>query len=146
MEQMQCFATLSPQNVTSRQFDNSASHQVIRCSANISKERFTHPVFDISFGLTPLTGIFIVRGKKQCLPDHKVCWSDFKIPSQALRELLLQSDDEENAITAGGDSSGRVTHATSVIGYTCNIADSSRNNSMAVRCAKSGTIRFVKGK
>lgn len=144
-DQVPCTASIDPQHGVARQFDGDSVHEVIRCSARISKEhRFTHPVFDISFGQTPLKGIFILRGSSQCSSNKELCWSDFRIPRQALRQLLLPSV-EANSIANAGDTSSasEVTHS-SAISFTCNIADTSGNRT--VRCLDNGTIRYANGK
>ena len=147
-DQVQCTASLSPQNVVARKFSNNSAFELIRCTARINKDSFNHPVFDLSLGETARTGIFIKRGNRHCMQDKTICWSEFKIPSQALRELLTSSIEENSITNAGDTSAGQVTHPTTVIEYTCNVADSTRNiitNPRGVRCSDSGTIRFAKG-
>ncbi|KAJ6216587.1 hypothetical protein RDWZM_007744 [Blomia tropicalis] len=152
-EQVKCSASVHPQYPIVRQFatnDNnntnnqSSSLHQIRCNAKISKDSFTNPVFDLSLGLTPTTGIFILRGVKQCSPDSSICWSDFHIPALSLRDLFSTSNsgiDHNNGDINEEDISG-VSHASS-IDFTCNVADSSRNSSLVVRCSDSGKIHFA---
>ena len=147
-EPIKCSASLNPQTVTTRQFSDtiSANHQVIRCNATINIETFTNPVFDLTFGLTPLTGIFYLRGSKKCSHDNKFCWSDFKIPSQTLMQLFrsikIESDDNNIFTTA---VEHQMTHRSSIVDFTCNVADIAGNSSHPVRCSDSGKIFFAKG-
>ncbi|KAH9404697.1 hypothetical protein TYRP_000525 [Tyrophagus putrescentiae] len=143
-----CTASLDPQHLIARKFVNDSAYEVIRCSARVGNElfQFANPVFDVSFTSSngPLSGVFIIRGKNICSPKKEFCWSDFRIPSQALRELLLPKPSdkgENNAISSddSGFSQNEMTNAA--IDFTCNVADASRNTT--VRCLDSGSIRYA---
>lgn len=144
-----CTASLDPQHLIARKFANDSAYEVIRCSARVGNEliTFNNPVFDISFGFSPSSGIFILRGKNVCSPNKELCWSDFRISGQALRELLLpvrSESEEDNAINGDEAASTQNRMTNAVIDFTCNVADASRNTT--VRCLDSGSIRYANGK
>lgn len=144
-----CTASLDPQHLIARKFANDSAYEVIRCSARVDNEliTFNNPVFDISFGFSPSSGIFILRGKNVCSPNKELCWSDFRISGQALRELLLpvrSESEEDNAINGDEAASTQNRMTNAVIDFTCNVADASRNTT--VRCLDSGSIRYANGK
>lgn len=134
-----CLATVTPANLLVKQHDNE-SMQMIRCSAIIKdavkfKDTFSRPLFDVSFGLTPSTGIFLVRGEAKCDSDYNHCWSDITINANALQHLILPPNlnREQNL-------------QSSKIDLTCNVADSSNRTNAEIRCSDSSIIHFSKGK
>lgn len=144
---VQCASKLEPKTLVVRQFADDLWHQLtIRCEANLtqSQESFTNPVFDLSFGDNSNTGLFIVRGEANCGANGRQCYSEFRLPSQALRQLLLPRVNTTNASHSHLNS--RVNHHASAVKITCDVADTSRNTRLTVRCSDTSTIQFAKGK
>lgn len=150
LKEIQCSASLKPGHIYVKQFED-PNLTVIRCEAVLrdpfrQRDTFSSPVFDVSFGLTPSTGIFIKRGRATCEDRKSHCWSDFTITPRALVELINAEKTTTTTADSLDDNKSVVSHAERVIEYTCNIADTSSNTSSAVRCSQSGTIHFAKGK
>src|SRR6218665_4070740 len=124
---VQCRASFEPEVVIVRQFINQ-THQTVRCAAEITSDNFSKPIFELSFGLSPSTGVFLLRGDTKCATDGQRCWSDFKVFGFALRQLLLEA--ARDGDTSGDDSDSIMSHSairSSQIEFTCNVADAGRN-------------------
>ncbi|OTF80797.1 hypothetical protein BLA29_010059, partial [Euroglyphus maynei] len=101
---------------------------------------FTYPVFDLSFGDTTNTGLYIVRGKPDCHDNHTRCESIFHISTLALVKLLLPTINNNNNNNNNNNRHHHHHQSSSIsntIKVTCDVADTSRHSRMPVRCSDS---------
>ncbi|UXI14461.1 neuropeptide GPCR A44 [Sarcoptes scabiei] len=126
---------------------------LFKCSASMTQESFSHPVFDISFGDTSNTGLYILRGLAKCSSNNTYCESEFRIPTLALKQLL--STPAFGAVSRASsqdlNSSKSMNHlhqqhpsTPSIIKVVCDVADTSSQSKSPVRCSESTTIQFAK--
>ncbi|XP_054166670.1 serine/threonine-protein kinase pakD-like [Oppia nitens] len=120
-----CSVSLVPNKLIAKRFDESVL--TIRCQASVQSlsAAFTNPVFDLSFGGAPRTGIFILRGNVDCDDRKTRCWSEYQIAATSLGHLIQHTGD---------------------IGYSCQVADqlkaSDDKKSSLARCEAKGSLAF----
>ncbi len=129
-----CSVKLVPNKIISKRYDESTIS--INCEAQINSElfvstnvtHFSNPVFDLSFGGAPRTGIFIIRGNATCDDKRTKCWSHFKLAANSIGNLIQHSGNIE---------------------FSCQVADQLRNapiDKEPARCQNKGYIGFSNGK
>jgi hypothetical protein len=130
-----CTVKLVPNKIISKRYQESTI--TISCEAQINSEQlfvstnvthFSNPVFDLSFGGAPRTGIFIIRGNVTCDGKRTKCWSEFKLAANSIGNLIQHSGNIE---------------------FSCQVADQLRNapiNKELARCENKGYIGFSNGK
>ncbi len=130
-----CSVELVPNKIISKRYHESTI--TIKCEAQINPQElfgsinvthFSNPVFDLSFGGAPRTGIFIIRGNVTCDDKRTKCWSQFKLAANSIANLIQHSGNIE---------------------FSCQVADQLKNapiNKEQARCENNGYIGFSNGK
>lgn len=125
-----CSVTLVPKELTANKYEESLI--TVRCEATLDAAvaaetyEFMNPVFDLSFGGAPRTGLFIVRGNSICDGLRHKCWSEYKISANSVGHLIQNSGS---------------------VDYVCQVADQIRNdqkNKTQARCQSTGTLTYSK--
>lgn len=122
-----CSVNLVPNEMIAKRYQESVI--TIRCEAILDSGLlaksfgFTNPVFDMSFGGAPRTGLFILRGNTTCDESRVKCWSDYRIAANSIGHLIQHSGN---------------------IVYSCQVADQIRNatNKTQARCQGTGSLKF----
>lgn len=126
-----CEVKLFPKDLISSKYKSKPI--MVRCEAEINqkltqiKANFYNPVFDLSFGGSPRTGVFFIRGNVSCDSQKTKCWSEFLMSTNNLNELIIND--------------GRVL-------FLCQVADNIKNfgkEDMVIRCDSNGTLMYKKG-
>ncbi|CAG2106985.1 unnamed protein product [Medioppia subpectinata] len=123
-----CSVSLVPNQLIAKRFEESPI--TVRCEATLDPKltaessEFSNPVFDLSFGGAPRTGVFILRGNASCDGSRHRCWSEYTVSANSIGHLIQHS--------------GHVT-------YLCQVADQLRNSidRTQVRCQSSGSLTFT---
>lgn len=107
-------------------------------------DSFTNPVFDMSFGASPASGLYLIRGESNCTYDGRQCSSQVRLPLATLRDMLA-------AVVVSRGVSHQHEHEqpspvpSMNIPFTCDVADTSRNRAK-VRCQDTARIELEQGK
>ena len=126
-----CSVSLVPNQLTAKRYEESMI--TILCEATLDAKQtsqssqFTNPVFDLSFGGAPRTGVFILRGNVSCDESRRRCWSEYRVAANSVGHLIQH---------------------TGQIAYLCQVADQLKNadNKSLARCESRGSITFSNGK
>ncbi|KAH7637592.1 hypothetical protein HUG17_8696 [Dermatophagoides farinae] len=148
---LSCKASMIPRMLTIKPSSSSLSSGLdivttqdtitVRCMANLTdlNDNFIHPVFDLSFGDTTNTGVYIVRGQPDCFDNYTRCKSEFHVSTLALIKLLLPSSS-----TTANHRPQYSTSSPNTIKVTCDVADTSGYSRLPIRCNDSGFFHFPK--